>query len=107
MEETVKERPVFKEKIAKLFIDGENTVAVMDINEFKGHRGRAFHGIFIAASGAETAVASERDKFELTTVRAGKHGAAKGRFAAVDHFIDIFHLCLSGMEGIFNFFIMV
>lgn len=99
MEETVKERPVFKEKIAKLFIDGENTVAVMDINEFKGH--------FIAASGAETAVASERDKFELTTVRAGKHGAAKGRFAAVDHFIDIFHLCLSGMEGIFNFFIMV
>lgn len=107
MEEAVKEGPVKKEKLAELIIHGKNTVAVMDINEFKGHRGRAFHGIFIAAGRTEPAMASERDKFEIAAVRAGKHGAAKGRIATVNHFIDIFHLSFSGMEGIFNFFIMV
>lgn len=107
MEEAVKEGPVKKEKLPELFIHGKNTVAVMDINEFKGQRGRAFHGIFIVAGRTEPAVASERDKFEIAAVRAGKHGAAKGRIAAVDHFIDIIHFCSSGMEGIFNFFIMV
>lgn len=55
MEETIQEGPVIKEKIPELFINGENTVAMMDINKFKGHRGSAFHGILIGAGGAEAA----------------------------------------------------
>ena len=107
MEQTVEEGTVVKKKIPELFIDCKNAVAVMYIYQFKGHVGSAFHGIFITAGGVETAVAAERDKFELTTVGAAKHGTAKGRIAAVYHLIDIFHLSLSGMKGIFNFLIMV
>ena len=107
MEQTVKEGTVIQEKIPELFIDCKNAVAVMDIYQFKGHVGSAFHGIFITAGGAETTVAAERDKFEFSAGGAAKHGAAKGRVTAVYHLIDIFHLSLSGMKGIFNFFIMV
>jgi len=82
-------------------------VAVMYIYQFKGHAGSAFHGIFITAGGAETAVAAERDKFEITAAGVAKHGAAKGGIAAVYHLIDTFHLSLSGMKGIFNFLILV
>lgn len=38
---------------------------------------------------------------------AGIHGTAEGRITAVDHFINVFHFRFSGMEGIFNFFIIV
>jgi len=107
MEQAVKEGTVIKEKIPELFIDCKNAVAVMNIYQFKGHIGSTFHGIFITAVGAEPAVAAERDKFELTAVGAVKHGAAKGGIAAVYHLINIFHLSLSGMKGIFNFLIMV
>ena len=107
MEQTVKEGTVVKEKIAELLIDSKNAVAVTDINQFKGHAGSAFHGIFNSAGGAETAVAAERNKFKLSAVRTAIHGTAIGRIAAVYHFIDIFHLSESGVKGIFNFLIMV
>ena len=79
----------------------------MDINKFKGHRGSAFHGICIATGGAETAMASERNKFEFATVGAAIHGAAKGRIAAVDHFINIFNDGIPGMQSINHPFKMV
>ena len=82
-------------------------MAVTDINQFKGHAGSAFQGIFIAAGGAETAVAAERDKFKLSAVRTAIHGTAIGRIAAVYHLIDIFHLSQPGMKRIFNFLIMI
>ena len=40
-------------------------------------------------------------------MRAAIHGTAEGRITTVDHLIDIFHLSLSGMKSIFNFFIIV
>lgn len=107
MEQTVKEGTAIKEKVPELFINSKDAVAVMDIYQFKGHVGSAFHGIFIAAGGTEAAFAAERDKLKLSTVGTAIHGAAKGRIAAVYHFIDILHLGLSGMKGIFNFLIMV
>lgn len=100
MEKTIEEGAVIEEKVAKVFINGKDTMAVGDINEFKGHRGSAFHSIFISARRAETAVATERNKFELTAVRTAVHGTAKGRISAVDHLINVFHLSFSGMEGI-------
>lgn len=107
MEETVKERTVIQEKLPELFIDCKNTVTVWDIDQFKGHTGSAFHGIFIAAGGTETAVAPERDEFQLSTVGTAVHCPTERRIAAVDHFIDIIDLSISGMESIFNFLVMV
>ena len=107
MKKAVEEGTVIEEKIPELLINCKNTVAMTDIYQFKGHTGSAFHGIFIAAGGAETAFAAERDKLEFSAVGTAIHGTAKGRIAAVYHFIDIFHLSFSGMEGIFNFFIVV
>ena len=107
MEEAVREGPVKKEKLPELFIHGKNTVAVMDINEFKGQRGRAFHGIFIAAGRTEPAVASERDKFKITTMRASIHGTAIGRIPTINHLFDIFHHNRTRMKDILNFFKML
>ena len=107
MKETVKQGTVIQKKVPELFIDCKNAVAVTGIYQFKGHTGSAFHGIFVAAGGAETAFAAERDKLKLSAVGTAKHGTTKGRVAAVYHLIDIFHLSLSGMKGIFNFLIMV
>lgn len=40
-------------------------------------------------------------------MRAVIHGTAEGRIPAVDDFIDIFHLRISGMKSIFYFFVVV
>ena len=62
MEETIKQCPVIKEKLPEVFVDGENTMPVGDIDQFKGHRGSASHGIEIPAGRTETAMTAERDK---------------------------------------------
>ena len=120
MKETVQERTVLKEKVAEIFINGKNTMTVADIDELKRHTGSALHGIFIkrhtgsalhgifiATGGTKAAVTAKRDKFEVPAMSAGVHGTAKRSIAAVNHLIDIFHLSFSGMESIYNFFIMV
>ena len=48
MEETIKQCPVIKEKLPEVFVDGENTMPVGDIDQFKGHGGSASHGIEIS-----------------------------------------------------------
>ena len=48
MKETVQERTVLKEKVAEIFINGKNAMAVLDTNEFERHTGGAFHSIFVA-----------------------------------------------------------
>ena len=63
MEETIKQCPVIKEKLPEVFVDGENTMPVGDIDQFKGHGGSASHGIEIPTGRTETAVTAERDKF--------------------------------------------
>ena len=80
---------------------------VGDIDELKGHGGSAFHGILVATGGAEAAVTAERDEFQFSAVRTAVHSAAKGRIATVYHLIDIFHLSIPGVEGIYDFFVMV
>ena len=78
-----------------------------DINQFKGHTGSAFHGIFVAAGRAETAMTAERNKFKISAVRTAVHGTTERWITAMNHLIDIFHLSFSGMKSIFNFFIIV
>jgi len=107
MEKAAKQSAVLEEKIPQVFVNGKDTVPVPDIHQLKGHIGSPFHGIFIAASGTETAFAAERDEFELPAVWAAVHGTAKGGVTAVNHFFDIFQFRFAGMESIFNFFEMV
>ena len=88
-------------------IYSKNAVSVLDVNEFEGHLSSSFHGIFITTGRAETAVAPERDIFEITAVGTAKHGTAKRRVATVDHFVDIFKLTFTRVECIFNFIIII
>ena len=51
MKETVKERAILQEKITERCINGKNAMTVSDINELKGHRGSAIHGILLPQVG--------------------------------------------------------
>ena len=107
MKETVQERTVLKKKGSEIFINSKNAMAVLDMDKLERHTGGAFHSIFISAGRTKAAVTAKRNKLEVTTVGTTVHGTAKRRITTVDHLIDIFHLSLSGMKSIFNFFIMV
>ena len=107
MKKTIKQSYILKEKITKIFINREDTVSVVDINEFKRHRCSAFHRILVTTSGAETAMAEKRNELKFSTLWAAIHSTAKRRITTVDHFFDILHLRKSGMKSIFNFFIIV
>jgi hypothetical protein len=107
MEKTVEQSSVFQKEVTEIFINGENAMTVLNIDQFEGHTGRAFHGIFVAAGRTKTAVAAERDEFKFTAVWTAIHGTAERGITAVDHFFNIFHLSFSGMKSIFYFFIIV
>ena len=51
MEKTVEEGAVIEKKVPELFINGKDTMAVRDINKFKGHRGSTIHGILFPQVG--------------------------------------------------------
>ena len=107
VKKAVEQRAVFDKKCPEIFIYSKNTMTMLSMNQFKGHTGSALHGIFVSTGRTEPAVTTERNKFKFATVWTGIHGAAEGRVTAVDHFINIFHLRISGMESIFDFFIMI
>ena len=107
MKEAVQEREVFKEKVPEIFVNSKNAMTVLDTDKFERHICGAFHNIFVPTGRTKAAVTAKRNKLEVTTVGTTVHGTAKRRITTVDHLIDIFHLSLSGMKSIFNFFIMV
>ena len=107
MKETVKERAILQEKITEGRINGKNAMTVSDINELKGHRGSAIHGIFITAGSAETAVTTERNKLEISAVDTAIHGTTIRRITTVDHLIDAFHDNITRMKSILNYFIVI
>ena len=89
MKQAVQERAVFEEELAEVRINGENAVAVRDINQFKGHGSSAAHGVEVAAGGTEPAVTAERDKFQFSAVRAAEHSTAESWIPTVDHFLHV------------------
>ena len=80
---------------------------MLDIDDLKGHRGSSVNGIHVAAGRAEAGMTAKRDKFEIDTARAGKHGTPKGRIAAVNHFFYIFDDRVTRMLNINHFLKMV
>ena len=73
MEEAVQEGAILKEKIAEIFIYGKNAVSVLNTDQFKRHTGSALHRIFVSAGRTETAVTTERDKFEFSAMGTAIH----------------------------------
>ena len=107
VKKTIEQRTVIDEEIPKIFVNGKNAMTMSDINQFKRHTGSTFHGIFVATGRTKATMAMEGNKFKLSTMCADVHGTTESRVTTVDHFINIFHLSVSGMKSIFNFFIIV
>lgn len=100
MEQAVKEFTVFKKEMTEIFVNGENTMPVSNVNQHKGHIGGAFHGILIPASGTETAVAAEGNKFKLATFRAAVHSTTIRRATTINHLLDVFNHSVARMKSI-------
>ena len=103
----MKQSSVLKGKITEIFINREDAVSVLNVNQFKRHRSRALHSVFISAGRAKTAVAAKRNELKISTVWVAVHSTTKRRITTVYHLFDIFYLRSSGMKSIFNFFIIV
>ena len=93
-----------RKQFAAFLFSGRKTV-ISDCL-FKRHGSCAVDGVFIAARGAETAFAGERDKFKFTTFLTAIYGRAMGRVTTGNHFIYVIHDRITGMQEVFNFFIM-
>ena len=89
MEETVKERTVTEEINTQFFRDSKNTVSVGTGNKFKRHGRRPLFGILYTTGRTESGMATERNKFKISTVRTAVHGTAVGRVTTMNHLVDI------------------
>ena len=107
MKQAMKERTVSEKEITQIFINGENTVSVLNVNEFTCHGSSAFHRVFIATGGTEAAVTAEWNKLELTAVRAAVEGSAVRGITTTKHLVNVLHFSCPGMKSIFDFFIIV
>ena len=103
----VEEAAVFQKERPEFFCDSKDTVSVLDVDNFKRHGGGAVYGVFISASGTETAFTTKRDKLKVTTFGASVHGPTIRRVTTMNHSVDVFDNRTAGMGSIFNFFIMV
>jgi hypothetical protein len=106
-EKAVQEGAVGKEERPQLFRNGEDAMAMLDIDDFEGHGEGTVNGILVSACGTETAVASERNELQLPADRAAIHGPAKRGITAVDHLVDVLDDRWTGMQRIDDFFVMV
>ena len=66
-------------------------MAMFYMEDFKGHGSSTVNGVFIAVGWAETAFAAKRNKLKISTMGTGIHDTIKGRIAAIDHAVNIFH----------------
>lgn len=107
MKEAIGKRTISAKEDAQFFGDGENTMSVNALDNLKRHRSGALNGIEVTAGRAETALAAKGNKFERTTRRTPKHGAAKGGITATNHLFNGFHNDWASFECILDFFEMI
>ena len=72
-------------------------MSVRCANKLKGHSGRAFSGIKIAARSTKATSAPERSNHHMTAIITSIECVSTLKVTAVNHFIDIFN------NGITNF----
>lgn len=106
LEKAVKQGTVIKEELAEGIVNGKDEMAVCTVKQLKRDSGGAVNGVFVATGGAESGMAAEGDKFQLTTMWASKHGTAIGRIPTISHFLKVFHDDRAWLEKNFNFLIM-
>ena len=87
--------------------DGKNTMPVSAGDEFTGHMKRTKLIVFVAAGRTETALAAERNEFELTAMSTAVHGAAMRRVTTMNHLVDIFDDSRTRTEFINDMFIII
>ena len=107
VEQAVQQGAVFQEIRPEFFGDRKDTMPVVAVDQFTSHGGCPLPGIKVTAHWTEMGMAAKRDKVEMTALRAAIHGAAEGGITAVDHLIDVFYLRRTGMESIYNFFVVI
>ncbi len=107
METTVEKGTIIQKKRTKIFVDGKDTMSVLDIDELERHGSCTVHRILVTAGRTETAVTTEGHKFKTTAMRTAVHSTTKSRITAMDHLFDVFELGFSWVESIFNFFIII
>lgn len=107
MEKTIEQASIFKEELTEILIDGEDTVPVSDIDQFKCHAGGAFHGIHISASWTETAVATEGNKLQFATFGTAVHCPAISRVTTMNHLLDVLDDSVARVKGVNHFFIVI
>lgn len=76
-------------------------------DEFTGHMEGAKLIILVAAGRTETAVATERNKLEVTAMGTAVHGSPIRRVATVNHLVDIFDDSRTGMKLVNYVFIII
>ena len=93
--------------MAKIFINSKDTVTVRALDELESHGVGSVLAIFDAASWAELAFATERNKFKVTAFGTGIHCTAESRVTAVNHFCYVINDNLTWMQDVYHFFVMV
>lgn len=91
----------------QVFIDGKDTVSVLNVNDLKRHTGGTFHRILIATGRAEPAVTAEWNEFIVAAFRTAIHSTTERRVTTMNHLLDVFFDSVARMKGINHFFIMV
>ena len=93
--------------MAKIFINSKDTVTVRALDELESHGVGSVLAIFDAASWAEPAFATERNKFKVTAFGTGIHCTAESRVTAVNHFCYVINDNLTWMQDVYHLFVMV
>lgn len=93
--------------MAKVFINSKDTVTVRALDELESHGVGSVLAIFDAASWAEPAFATERNKFKVTAFGTGILCTAESRVTAVNHFCYVINDSLTWMQDVYHFFVMV
>ena len=76
-------------------------------NKLTGHMKRTKLVVFVFTGRAETAVAAERDKFKISTVRTAIHGTTMRRITTMNHLVDIFDNRRTRMKFVNDRFIII
>lgn len=107
VKETVKEGSILEEIDTKFFRNGENTMTMNTSDKLARHMKRAFLVVTIATRRAKTTLATESDKFQISTVRAAIHGTAIGRVTTMKHLVDVFDNRSARMKFVNHIFIII
>lgn len=96
----IQKRAIPKKELSKLFRNRKNAMPMRTVNKRGSHRKSLLDRIHVATGRTKSTMTAERNKFKVSTMRAGVHGATKSRITAGQHLIDIFNLGVPGLHGI-------